>query len=144
MSRALLTKKADIAPRWTRNPLLFLVLPLSRGLGHCHNLFGIAALEENSHNSEINKVANHFREGWVAIVTKESLEQLAQNGFFVDDRVHIPNVFDDVGNPADFVEFMNAMRHQPTCEQDENETSDLKEAAQVEADSALSRAFILT
>ena len=41
-------------------------------------------------------------------------------------------MLDDGGNKADFIELVNAMSHQPGCEQDENNASCIEEILQIE------------
>ena len=93
------------------------------------------ASEEESNGDQISKVTDHLSEGWVAVVAEERLEQFAKNGFFVNEGVDIPNMFNNGRDPGDFIEFMDAMRYETCGKEDEQNSCDLKEAAQVKAHS---------
>jgi len=90
---------------------------------------------EKGCGDDIGEIGNHFGQGWVAVIAKEGLKQLTGNRILVQDHVHIPDVFDNGGDPADLVELVNAMRNKSGCEKDEQNAGHLEEFAQVEADS---------
>lgn len=83
---------------------------------------------------EVGRVGEDFGERGIAVVTEEGFEEQAEGGVFVDERVHIPDVLDDGGNPADLIELVDAVRDETCREEDQQEACHLEEAAQVEAD----------
>jgi hypothetical protein len=78
----------------------------------------VARARANEGDDDISKVSEHLGQGRVAVVAEEGLHELTCNGVFVEDHVDIPNVFDDARDPADFVEFMDAVCDESSREED--------------------------
>ena len=101
----------------------------------CCDGFGFVRQSQTEEDrDEVCRVGQHFGEGRVAVVTEEGFEEQAEGGVFIDERVDIPDMLDDRGDPADLVELMDAMRDDACREEDQQETRHLEEAAQVEAE----------
>lgn len=63
---------------------------------------GVAG-ENEQHARKIGKVPNHLCQRWVAVVTEECFEQFAEDRCFSHDGIHVPDVFDDGGDPDRFL-----------------------------------------
>lgn len=83
---------------------------------------------------EVGEIGQHLCERGIAVVAEEGFEKQAEGGVFVDEGVDVPDVLDDRWDPADLAELMHAVRDKSRREEDQQEASDLEEAAQVEAD----------
>ena len=92
-----------------------------------------SAGEEEDGSRKVNEVSDHFGEGRVTVITEEGFEQFTKDRVLVHNGVDIPNMFDDVRDEANFVEFMNAMRHKPGGKENEQIAGDLEKLFQVEA-----------
>ena len=95
----------------------------------------VVASPEDEDGRDVSEVGDDLGEGWVAVVTEEGLQQLPRQRVLVEDHVHIPDVFDNGRNPADFIELVNAMRDESRREEDEQNAGDLEEFTQVKAHS---------